>query len=149
MPTPNFRPKPISYPRPPGLPLETECSRKYDHQRALCEDPEKVSAWFTPVQKTINEYGILDNDIYNFDETGFQMCAANTSHQSLIRPNPTALPHGYQVNASSTKTYGLVATRHLDNCTTLCRTWSAMPAGPQTTMPIGPSSTSALVVSAL
>jgi hypothetical protein len=59
--------------------LDTKYSRKYDYQRALCEDPEKISAWFARVQKTINEYGVLDNDIYNFDETGFQMGVASTS----------------------------------------------------------------------
>ena len=59
--------------------LETKYSRKYDYQRALCEDPEKISAWFARVQRTINEYGVLDSDIYNFDETGFQMGVASTS----------------------------------------------------------------------
>ncbi|EAQ83635.1 hypothetical protein CHGG_10039 [Chaetomium globosum CBS 148.51] len=58
---------------------ETKYSRKYDYQRALCEDPEKISAWFARVQRTINEYGVLDSDIYNFDETGFQMGVASTS----------------------------------------------------------------------
>ncbi|EAQ90768.1 hypothetical protein CHGG_02703 [Chaetomium globosum CBS 148.51] len=43
------------------------------------EDPEKISAWFARVQRTINEYGVLDSDIYNFDETGFQMGVASTS----------------------------------------------------------------------
>jgi len=59
--------------------LKTKYSRKYDYQRALCEDPEKISAWFTRVQKTISEYGVLESDIYNFDETGFQMGIASTS----------------------------------------------------------------------
>jgi hypothetical protein len=59
--------------------LDTKYLRKYDYQRALCEDPEKISAWFARVQKTISEYGVLDNDIYNFDETGFQMGVASTS----------------------------------------------------------------------
>jgi hypothetical protein len=39
--------------------LEYKYSRKYDYQRALCEDPEKISAWFACVQKTINEYSDL------------------------------------------------------------------------------------------
>jgi hypothetical protein len=59
--------------------LKTKYSRKYDYQRALCEDPEKISAWFARVQKTISDYGVHDNDIYNFDETGFQMGVASTS----------------------------------------------------------------------
>ncbi|KAL1954570.1 hypothetical protein VTO42DRAFT_1045 [Malbranchea cinnamomea] len=48
-------------------------SRKYDYQRALCEDPEVTRGWFKLVQNTIAKYGILPDDIYNFDETGFQM----------------------------------------------------------------------------
>ncbi len=59
--------------------LKTSYSRKYDYQRALHEDPEKISGWFVRVQKTIAEYGILNDDIYNFDETGFQMGIASTS----------------------------------------------------------------------
>jgi hypothetical protein len=59
--------------------LKSRYSRKYDYQRALCEDPEKISAWFVRVQKTIDEYGIVDSDIYNFDETGFQMGVASTA----------------------------------------------------------------------
>lgn len=41
--------------------------------RAKCEDPGIISAWFELVRSTIAKYGITDNDIYNFDETGFQM----------------------------------------------------------------------------
>ncbi|EAQ92238.1 hypothetical protein CHGG_00473 [Chaetomium globosum CBS 148.51] len=40
--------------------LKTKYSRKYGYQRALCKDPEKISAWFARVQKKINEYGVLD-----------------------------------------------------------------------------------------
>jgi hypothetical protein len=59
--------------------LKSRYSRKYDYQRALCEDPEIVSAWFQRVQNTIESKGILDCDIYNFDETGFQMGVASTA----------------------------------------------------------------------
>jgi DDE superfamily endonuclease/Tc5 transposase DNA-binding domain/helix-turn-helix, Psq domain len=63
--------------RQPGL--KSKYSRKYDYQRALCEDPKVVLAWFQRVQKTIESNGILDCDIYNFDETGFQMGVASTA----------------------------------------------------------------------
>jgi hypothetical protein len=53
--------------------IKTKYNRKYDYQRAQCEDPEVIRAWFHRVQSTIVEYGILPEDIYNFDETGFQM----------------------------------------------------------------------------
>ncbi|KAI1676278.1 DDE superfamily endonuclease [Pyrenophora tritici-repentis] len=53
--------------------LRTRRSRPYDHQRALCEDPALIKGWFELVQNTKAKYGIVDEDIYNFDETGFIM----------------------------------------------------------------------------
>jgi len=51
--------------------LKSKYNRKYDYQRAKCEDPDLIRAWFQRVQSTKAEYGILEEDIYNFDETGF------------------------------------------------------------------------------
>ena len=59
--------------------LTTRFNRKYDYQRALCEDPEVIGRWFTLVQNTIAKYGIQEADIYNFDETGFQMGVISTT----------------------------------------------------------------------
>ena len=53
--------------------LSSRFSRRYDYQRAKCEDPKIISEWFSLVQKTILTYGIDPDDIYNFDETGFAM----------------------------------------------------------------------------
>jgi len=53
--------------------LKTRFSRRYDYQRAQCEDPTVMRKWFDLVQRTINENGIQPDDIYNFDETGFAM----------------------------------------------------------------------------
>ena len=53
--------------------LMSKYLRKYDYQRAKCHDPEIISDWFKLVQATIEKYGIVTEDIYNFDETGFQM----------------------------------------------------------------------------
>ena len=53
--------------------LKSRYNRKYDYQRAKCEDPMTIRDWFRLVRNTIARYGILDEDIYNFDETGFQM----------------------------------------------------------------------------
>ena len=47
--------------------------RKYDYQRAKCEDPTIIRNWFRLVENTIAKYGIRSDDIYNFDETGFMM----------------------------------------------------------------------------
>ncbi|KAJ3453223.1 hypothetical protein MRS44_018878 [Fusarium solani] len=53
--------------------LRTRFSRKYDYQRAKCEDPKVIGEWFTLVQNVKAKYGIPDEDTYNFDETGFMM----------------------------------------------------------------------------
>jgi hypothetical protein len=53
--------------------LKTKFSRKYDYKRALCEDPDDVRAWFELVGNTKAKHGILDDDTWNFDETGFMM----------------------------------------------------------------------------
>ena len=59
--------------------LKSQYNRKYDYQRAKCEDPTLIRAWFELIRNTIGKYGILDADIYNFDETGFQMGIASTA----------------------------------------------------------------------
>ncbi|RKK11087.1 hypothetical protein BFJ65_g15079 [Fusarium oxysporum f. sp. cepae] len=53
--------------------LKTRFFRKYDYQRAKCEDPTIIRDWFRLVKNTIAKYGISLADIYNFDETGFMM----------------------------------------------------------------------------
>jgi hypothetical protein len=53
--------------------LCTRWSRRYDYQRAKCEDPKLIKNWFTLIQSMKAKYGILDDDLYNFDETGFMM----------------------------------------------------------------------------
>jgi hypothetical protein len=59
--------------------LKSRYSRKYDYQRALCENPTIIRPWFELVHNIIGKYGILDADIYNFDETGFQMGVISTA----------------------------------------------------------------------
>jgi hypothetical protein len=53
--------------------LSTRFSRSYDYRRAQCEDEKAISTWFNFVKATIEKYGILGDDIYNFDETGFAL----------------------------------------------------------------------------
>ena len=53
--------------------LKMRFSRVYDFQRALCENPETIGAWFRLVENMRGKYGIQDGDFYNFDETGFMM----------------------------------------------------------------------------
>src|ERR1700712_2241050 len=59
--------------------LDSFYNRKFDYQRASCEDPELISLWFKLVQDTIAKYGVATEDIYNFDETGFQMGVISSS----------------------------------------------------------------------
>jgi hypothetical protein len=59
--------------------LRTMYNRKYDYQRAQCEDPVLIQGWFRLVRNLTAKYGILDEDIYNFDETGFQNGVISTS----------------------------------------------------------------------
>ncbi|RYN17045.1 hypothetical protein AA0119_g11468 [Alternaria tenuissima] len=59
--------------------LQTKWNRKSHSQRARCEDPVAIAAWFKLVEETRERYGILDDDVYNFDETGFMMGVAATS----------------------------------------------------------------------
>jgi hypothetical protein len=61
------------------LELRARFQRKYDYQRAKCEDPVIIRGWFELVRNTIAKYGICDADIYNFDETGFMMGVISTS----------------------------------------------------------------------
>jgi hypothetical protein len=53
--------------------LKMAFNRAKDRQRILQEDPEMIGTWFKFVEETKAKYGVQDNDIYNFDKTGFQM----------------------------------------------------------------------------
>lgn len=59
--------------------LSSVYNRKFDYQRAKCEDPKLISLWFKLVRDTIEKYGVTEEDIFNFDETGFQMGVISTS----------------------------------------------------------------------
>jgi hypothetical protein len=59
--------------------LQTKWTRRFNSQRASYEDPAIIAAWFKLVEETRQTYGVLDQDIYNFDETGFAMGVAATS----------------------------------------------------------------------
>ena len=59
--------------------LKSKYTRKYDYQRAKCEDSQLIKDWFKRVEETIEKYGIVQEDIYNMDETGFQMGVTSTA----------------------------------------------------------------------
>ena len=58
--------------------VKTVYNRKYDYQRARCEDPEIIKPWFDLVHSIIEKHGIATKDIHNFNETGFQMGVIST-----------------------------------------------------------------------
>lgn len=53
--------------------IKTTFSRQYNYQRTKCKDPKIIKEWFQRVQITIMQYGIVTEDIFNFDETGYAM----------------------------------------------------------------------------
>jgi hypothetical protein len=61
------------------LELRARFQRKYDYQRAKCEDLAIICSWFELVCNTIAKYRINDADIYNFDETRFIMGVISTA----------------------------------------------------------------------
>src|ERR1051326_1495373 len=59
--------------------LRMRWNRKKDHTRKLAEDSIAVEEWFRLVLNVKNKWGIQDEDIFNFDETGFQMGVISSS----------------------------------------------------------------------
>jgi hypothetical protein len=53
--------------------LKSRFSRRYNYKCTKCENPKLVYQWFNDVLAKITEHGILLEDIYNFNETGFTM----------------------------------------------------------------------------
>lgn len=77
--------------------LKTRWSRRYDYRRAKCEDPDLLKAWFDRVNATIQQFGIVAEDIYNFDETGFQIgviAATKVVTQAKRKGRPKAIQPG-------------------------------------------------------
>jgi hypothetical protein len=60
--------------------LKTKLSRRLDWQRARNEQKDAYIQWFELVKNMINFHGILEDDIYNFDETGFRLGQAGNHH---------------------------------------------------------------------
>lgn len=71
--------------------IRSKYTKRYDYQRALCEDPKKIEGWFKLVQNMVTKYGIRPEDIYNFDETGFAM-GITTLMSCFAKPSPNHQP---------------------------------------------------------
>jgi hypothetical protein len=59
--------------------VKSRYSRRFDYQRAKCEDPRVIKPWFELIRRTVDENGIQPEDIHNFDETGFAMGLISTA----------------------------------------------------------------------
>jgi hypothetical protein len=64
--------------------IKARLSRGRDYQRVKNEDPRIIRPWFQRVLETKQRYGILDEDTYNFDETGFAMGLITGSRSSKV-----------------------------------------------------------------
>ena len=51
--------------------LSSRFSKRYNYEHTKYEDPKIIREWFDLVQKTIIQFRIDPDDIYNFDKTGF------------------------------------------------------------------------------
>lgn len=49
------------------------------YERAKCEDPKLIQEHFDRVRAAISKYGIVLEDIYNFDDTGFAIGLCTTA----------------------------------------------------------------------
>ena len=59
--------------------LKSKYTQKYNYQHAKCEDSQLIKDWIKRVKETIKKYGIVQEDIYNMDETGFQIGVTSTA----------------------------------------------------------------------
>ena len=59
--------------------IKTRFSRRYDYRRAQNKDPKTIRQWFDSVQKTIIQYSIHPDDIYNFNKTRFAIGVISTT----------------------------------------------------------------------
>jgi hypothetical protein len=76
--------------------LQCRFARRYNYQRALCEDPKAGKDWFKRLKEVQKEHGIQDEDINNFDEIGFAMGHIATT-KVVIQSNMPGRPHLIQL----------------------------------------------------
>lgn len=63
----------------------------------MCENPSIIQEWFNLIQNIIEQYRIAEEDIYNFDETGFAMGIVATARvitQSQKQGRPSLVQPG-------------------------------------------------------
>jgi hypothetical protein len=75
-----------------NIEVKSRFTRRYNYSRAKCEDPKVIKAWFNQLEEARKQWGILDQDIYNFDETGFAMGLIATT-KVVTRADMPGKPH--------------------------------------------------------
>ncbi|KAM4061508.1 DDE superfamily endonuclease [Hirsutella rhossiliensis] len=63
--------------------IKAKYSRRYDYQRAKCEGPKTIQEWYDRVAMAKQKWGILDEDVYNFDKTGGESLLGLTGEVGL------------------------------------------------------------------
>jgi hypothetical protein len=79
--------------------LKTYYLRCYNYQRAKYKDPKLIYKFFEAFHKTVMDYGISNNNIYNFDKTGFAIGIIATARVVIMSYNigkPVVLQPGNQ-----------------------------------------------------
>jgi hypothetical protein len=72
--------------------VKSRFARRYNYSRAKCEDPRTIKAWFKQLEEVRKQWGIQDEDIFNFDETGFAMGLIATT-KVVTRASMPGKPH--------------------------------------------------------
>jgi hypothetical protein len=72
--------------------VKSRFARRYNYSRAKCEDPRTIKAWFKQLEEVRKQWGIQDEDIFNFDETGFAMGLISTT-KVVTRASMPGKPH--------------------------------------------------------
>ena len=67
--------------------LRSRFSQPLDRDRAETHDPKKLMRWFQLVESTIQKYSIQQKDVYNMDEKGFAIGAAERSRVVCHKSN--------------------------------------------------------------
>ena len=60
--------------------LSSRFSKRYNYKRAKYKDPKIIKEWFNLIEKTILQFSIDPDDVYNFDKTGFVIGLIATTH---------------------------------------------------------------------
>ena len=71
--------------------------RALDFERKKCLDRQIAIEWFESYKATIARYGIVSDDIWNFDETGFNI-GVGKDQWSIIREPKRVLSGGFNTN---------------------------------------------------